>query len=330
MKFLSRRLHRSLVLGVLAALVATVFVAISGGAAIASPTRAAADEIDYSGLRCQKLDVNRILKSESSPDAGNDKNYRELDRVTCRFVLNSSVAGADGLLGVQFGSTNSSCVPFLSEFRLLTTAEGQFAGPIPQFDRGDDSETYDGEVLVTTSGGISPVTTAGGNFVQQNLSIDFLAGMDGPGVVYFQLQFSDEAAACTGATIHVRLTGITNVSSGNEDVPFPTVESNAAAAVQFSSFNATASKKGVQLRWRTGSEVDTLGFNIYREVKGKRVKVNRSLIASASIGGTAGHSYSYLDRLGLKAKAPRYWLQVVGLDGKRTWHGPTRVGSARS
>lgn len=102
------------------------------------------------------------------------------------------------------------------------------------------------------------------------------------------------------------------------------------SAATFRTFSASATKNGVQLRWKTSSEVATLGFNVYREVKGKRVKVNRSLIASASIGGTAGHSYSFLDRLGLKAKAPRYWLQVVDLDGKRTWHGPARVGSARS
>jgi hypothetical protein len=77
---------------------------------------------------------------------------------------------------------------------------------------------------------------------------------------------------------------------------------------------------GVRLSWRTGEPGATLGFRVYRESRGARVRVSRSLVAPR-----AGRTYVYVDR-----SPPRgtlvYWLQRVGLDGARTWHGPVRVG----
>ena len=152
--------------------------------------------------------------------------------------------------------------------------------------------------------------------------------------VTYDVHIGKEGQIATSGNHSTKAGGSNHNTDNSLEEPFTGVATCASlggfSAVQFRGFTASATKKGVQLRWKTASEVDTLGFNVYRDVKGKRVKVNRSLIASASIGGTAGHSYSFLDRLGLKAKAPRYWLQVVDLDGKRTWHGPARVGSARS
>ena len=95
------------------------------------------------------------------------------------------------------------------------------------------------------------------------------------------------------------------------------------------SFRATPSKKGILLRWKTASEVDTLGFNIYRQQGAKRTKVNRSLISSAN--SSTGHSYSFLDR-SLKKKQRsakvRYWLQEVELDGSRSWLAAVRPFAA--
>ena len=93
-----------------------------------------------------------------------------------------------------------------------------------------------------------------------------------------------------------------------------------ALAVTFRSATATRTAKGVVVRWRTASEVDTLGFNVYREVNGKRFRVNPKLIAANGRGG-----YSYLDRKAPRAKTVRYWVQVVNLDGTRSWYGPARI-----
>ena len=101
-------------------------------------------------------------------------------------------------------------------------------------------------------------------------------------------------------------------------------------AVRVSSFSAKRSGKRVVVRWRTGSEVDALGFNIYRQRgHGRRVRVNRRLIPALSFtrGGVAGGAYSFSDRRAPR-RAVRYWLQEVDVAGRRAWHGPVRVARA--
>ncbi len=102
----------------------------------------------------------------------------------------------------------------------------------------------------------------------------------------------------------------------------------AATAVRMRSFSAKASKHGVLLRWRTASEIDTAGFKVFREVHGKRVRVNARFIASKSVGGqsASGHRYSFLDRHAPKGKAAvRYLLQSIDLDATKNWAGTAVV-----
>ncbi len=94
-------------------------------------------------------------------------------------------------------------------------------------------------------------------------------------------------------------------------------------AVTLSSFKAVRSHRGVVLRWRTGTEVDELGFNVFRQQGNRRVRVNRRLLPA--LGGVAGSSYSFIDRRAPRHRAVRYWLQDVDTHGVRTWHGPVRV-----
>src|SRR6185369_13904455 len=56
------------------------------------------------------------------------------------------------------------------------------------------------------------------------------------------------------------------------------------------SASATRYDDGVSIRWRTGVEVDNLGFNVYREDRGKRVRVNSQLIAGSALMVGAGTS----------------------------------------
>ncbi|MDQ3893657.1 MAG: hypothetical protein M3292_03165 [Actinomycetota bacterium] len=96
-------------------------------------------------------------------------------------------------------------------------------------------------------------------------------------------------------------------------------------AAQLQSFTATRAGKAVTLRWRTASEVDMLGFNVYRQVAGKRVRLNRHLIPSAGLLSSAlsGHSYAYRVAASTRAFAKaRYWLQGVERDGSSAWYGP--------
>ena len=97
-------------------------------------------------------------------------------------------------------------------------------------------------------------------------------------------------------------------------------------AVTVVSFTAHRAGKGVLLRWRTGTEVNELGFNVYRQQGARRVRVNRRL--HPALGAMTGSSYSYRDRRAPQHRALRYWLQDVAVDGTRTWHGPVSVSGA--
>jgi hypothetical protein len=97
-------------------------------------------------------------------------------------------------------------------------------------------------------------------------------------------------------------------------------------AVTLYDFRAARSHGGVTLRWRTGTEADTLGFNVFRQQGSRRVRVNRRLLPA--LGGLGGSSYSFADRRAPRHRAVRYWLQDVDTHSVRTWHGPVRVRAA--
>jgi len=95
-------------------------------------------------------------------------------------------------------------------------------------------------------------------------------------------------------------------------------------AARITSFSAAPAKHGVTARWRTASEVDVLGFNLYRATAtGPLRKVNRALLAAR--GGATGASYRVVDRSARKGVRYTYRLQAVELDGTRTWYGSARV-----
>lgn len=98
--------------------------------------------------------------------------------------------------------------------------------------------------------------------------------------------------------------------------------------VKLIALQAFQSLKSSTLVWQTGFEVDNLGFNIYRESDGRRVRLNDSIIAGSALrigAGTplvAGQTYSWRDAGDYKARrGARYWLEDIDLNGRRTWHG---------
>src|SRR5208282_3463641 len=88
------------------------------------------------------------------------------------------------------------------------------------------------------------------------------------------------------------------------------------------------------LTWKTGGEAHNLGFNVYREQNGNRVRMNASLIAGSALlmSGAqpkhAGRSYAWIDASASVA-GDAYWLEDVDVNGTRTMHGPVSV-SART
>jgi hypothetical protein len=93
-------------------------------------------------------------------------------------------------------------------------------------------------------------------------------------------------------------------------------------AVAFRSFTAIRAHGGITLRWRTGTEGDLLGFNVYRGQSGTRNRLNEHMIGARGL--LTGHAYSFVDRHAARGSTAKYWLQVVDRAGGRSWYGPVR------
>src|SRR5208337_5371390 len=86
----------------------------------------------------------------------------------------------------------------------------------------------------------------------------------------------------------------------------------------------------VVLTWKTGGEAHNLGFNVYREQNGNRVRMNPSIIAgsallmSGALPKHAGRSYAWIDP-SAGVTGASYWLEDIDLNGTRTMYGPVSV-----
>jgi len=119
-----------------------------------------------------------------------------------------------------------------------------------------------------------------------------------------------------------------NSSTWTETITAPT-----RIALQSFSAHTGIDKNGtrrVMLTWKTGGEAHNLGFNVYREQGGNRVRMNSSLIAgsallmSGALPKHAGRNYAWIDPSagGLSLS---YWLEDIDVNGTRTMHGPVSV-----
>jgi hypothetical protein len=94
-------------------------------------------------------------------------------------------------------------------------------------------------------------------------------------------------------------------------------------AVSVHSLTASRSHQSVLVRWRTGTEVDLLGFQVYRSRGHSWRRITHSLIATK--GAVSGASYRYLDRTARRGVSYRYRIKAVEQDGSASWFGPVRV-----
>ena len=84
-------------------------------------------------------------------------------------------------------------------------------------------------------------------------------------------------------------------------------------SVDLASFSVTPGRGGILIAWETASEINNLGFNLYRSTGDNpqtAIKINSQLIPSRW-AGVAGASYSYLDRTARPAVSYHYWLEDV-------------------
>ncbi len=121
---------------------------------------------------------------------------------------------------------------------------------------------------------------------------------------------------------------VNNSSTQTETITYPTAITLQSFAAHLGPDKNGASR--VVLTWKTGGEAHNLGFNLYREINGNRVRVNSSLIAgsallmSGALPKHAGKTYAWIDPYSATI-GTSYWLEDVDVNGTRTMHGPVSV-----
>lgn len=94
-------------------------------------------------------------------------------------------------------------------------------------------------------------------------------------------------------------------------------------AVVISSFTVAMENGAVVVRWETASEINNVGFNLYRSTDGSLgQKLNASLIPSKSPGSGMGASYDFTDETALPGATYYYTLEDVDASGVRSQFGP--------
>ncbi len=108
-------------------------------------------------------------------------------------------------------------------------------------------------------------------------------------------------------------------------VPSSTTTTEIPTLINLSSFDAQGIWRFVVLTWKTESEVNNAGFNIYRAEAedGEYVKINSSLIP-ANGSTTEGASYRYIDQTAKRGTTYYYKLEDVDMSGNATMHGPVK------
>ncbi len=105
------------------------------------------------------------------------------------------------------------------------------------------------------------------------------------------------------------------------------IDDNSPTAVSLLGFSGQAQRRGILLRWETASELDLVGFNLYRALRpdGPYLQLNSALIPAQHPGSPVGAAYSWLDG-GVRAGRIYYYrLEQLSMAGEPILHGPIAV-----
>jgi hypothetical protein len=102
-------------------------------------------------------------------------------------------------------------------------------------------------------------------------------------------------------------------------------------AVDLMSFTATPAGNAIRLDWVTVTELDSLGFHLYRanSLHGTLTQLNESLIPCQSLHGPVGAAYTFLDEAVIPGVSYYYWLDDVDVYGVAARHGPVAAALPR-
>jgi len=98
-------------------------------------------------------------------------------------------------------------------------------------------------------------------------------------------------------------------------------------AVELAWFGASSRDGVTVVEWETATELDNLGFNLYRTdapnvLPGPGERLNANLIPSQSPGDSWGASYAYPDETAAADTTYYYWLEAINDKGVAKLYGP--------
>ena len=226
----------------------------------------------------------------------------------------------DGIIPVDLTSwTGGSTVEIT-----MTAVEGSNAYLVGWFDWNDDRDFID-----TTNGGYD---TGEYVFFGQVASTTTATRLD--------VQIPDPCAACAGMVLNARFRLYEGHSPPPIIAPTGIVRNGEVedyqwdwnpTAVRLVSLSAMGQVSHIRVMWETATEVDNVGFYLYRRPAGRGdyAPLNDGLlIPSQSPGSGAGASYVFIDEEVELGVTYEYLLEDVDLDGVRTAHGPVMASLA--
>ncbi len=261
-------------------------------------------------------------------------------------IVDAGASVQDGSGGSTFSATNMVMATGSGEFRRGFTGTGSFTFPV-----GDNTSTaeYSPVTLNFSSGSFSSayaavrltdakhpnntstthfvtrywtVTTSGISSFSCDASFFYVdADITGTESSIYTGKWNGSAwtllnAADTGTN---KLSGtVTSFSAftGGEQTPM---------AATLASFDAAQVGEAIRVSWETVSELNNLGFNLWRGTNpaAPDQQLNASLIPSQGPGSGQGFSYEWLDSANLVNNTTYYyWLEDMDISGQTTRHGP--------
>ena len=189
----------------------------------------------------------------------------------------------------------------------------------------------DGNIVATTT------TDADGNYLFTHLTPGiYQVGFELPEGYAFTIPGQGDPATDSDVDPDTRRTGPVSIEVGqNEltiwaglitpdpaDVPDPT-------AITLNRFTATREDGRVVIRWETGVERNTWGYQLYRATSRDRAQATRitPTIILARGRGANGAAYIWHDTEASDAGDYWYWLEEVEIDGTTSIHGPIRIST---
>lgn len=199
-------------------------------------------------------------------------------------------------------------------------------GTIDPSECSTGNPTDDDQLLATSTvqnGGLPPTLANKGLVTLSTYSYDTADPQNG-GTVYLRA-WNDSTAA--SATHYGDSSTSTLTALGSFNAPSWNTDTNCVLAVTLADFSATSQQDHIEVTWQTVSELDHLGFNVWRSLTEEipDTQLNAELIPSQAPGSGQGGSYEWVDNDIEPGVTYYYWLEDVDVSGVTTRHGPVSV-----